>query len=228
MNQSKTMKEELPFEKFLCFGPKSLTNIELLAIILRTGTCGISAKELAEKILTKGHSKYTGLNGLHSVSIQDLMTIPGIGQVKAVQIKCIEELALRMSKEKAQQSLVFYDSSTVAMYYMDELRIQEEEVVLLLLLDVKYHLLRSLELSRGTINFSAISPREIFKHALRNGAFCMILMHNHPSGDPTPSKQDVFITKEIQKAGDFMDMPLLDHIIIGDGIYYSMKEKQIL
>lgn len=224
-NQSITANEK-PYEKFLLRGAASLSEAELLAVILRTGTRNCPATALAEKILSL--SKGKGLNGLHHLSLAELKAIPGIGEVKAVKLKCIAELAVRMARESTKVQLLFSKPKTVAAYFMEEMRHEEKEKILLLSLDNKLHFIEKYVLSVGTVNASLLSPREVFVHALKSQASCIMLLHNHPSGDSIPSKQDILITERIKEAGLLMELPLVDHIIIGDGNYTSLKEKGLL
>ena len=228
MIQNIPQKNDLPYEKFLSLGPAALTESELLAIILRTGTRNCPAVELAQKVLSlAGKSSPGGLNSLHHISLRELMEIPGIGEVKAVKVKCIAELAVRMSREKAALSLKFDAPDTVADYYMEKMRHQEKESVLLLLLDNKLKLVEEYMVSLGTVNASLLSTREIFIEALKCRACHLMLLHNHPSGEPDPSKADIMITQKIKEAGELMDIPLIDHIILGDGCYISFKEEHL-
>ncbi len=219
---------DLPYEKFLSLGPSALTEAELLAIILRTGTRNCPALKLAEQILSLSAQRKRGLNLLHHISLKELMEIPGIGEVKAVKIKCVAELAMRMSRERAASTLRFNMPDTVADYYMENMRHQEKEIVLLLLLDNKLNLIEEYMISIGTVNASLVSAREIFIQALKYRACHLMLLHNHPSGDPKPSNQDILITQKIKKAGELMDIPLIDHIIVGDGCYISLKEEHLI
>lgn len=219
---------DLPYEKFLSLGPSALTEAELLAIILRTGTRNCPALKLAEQILSLSAQRKRGLNLLHHISLKELMEIPGIGEVKAVKIKCVAELAMRMSRERAASTLRFNMPDTVADYYMENMRHQEKEIVLLLLLDNKLNLIEEYMISIGTVNASLVSAREIFIQALKYRACHLMLLHNHPSGDPNPSNQDILITQKIKKAGELMDIPLIDHIIVGDGCYISLKEEHLI
>lgn len=228
MTQKELLKEELPYEKFLALGPEALTETELIAILLRTGTKNCSALELAQKVLLKASGESGGLNGLHHLSLQELMEIPGIGQVKAVKIKCIAEMAIRMSKQRAAKALKFDTPETVADYYMEQMRHLEKEKILLLLLDNKLHLIEEYMISLGTVNASLLSTRDVFIQALRVRAGNMILLHNHPSGDPHPSKADIMITQTMKEAGELMDIPLVDHIILGDGCFISLKKEELL
>lgn len=229
MNQTKNLTEtEGPYEKFLRFGAESLSEAELLAIILRTGTKNCPALKLAEKILSLPYGRQRGLNALHHLSLSDLKSIDGIGEVKAVKIKSIAELAVRMSRERAALALDFNSPETVAAYFMEEMRHEEKEKILLLSLDNKLHLIEKYVLSIGTVNTSLLSPREAFVQAFKSRASYIMLLHNHPSGDAQPSRQDLLVTGKIKDAGALVEIPLLDHIIIGDGCYISLKEKGLL
>lgn len=218
----------LPYEKFLKSGADSLTEAELLAIILRTGTRNRPALALAGQVLSLSCGRERGLNALHHISLAELMDIPGIGEVKAVKIKCIAELSKRMAMERAGQELKFDMPKTVASYFMEELRHEEKENILLLSLDNRLHLIEKYVLSVGTVSESLLSPREVFVQALKCKASHVMLLHNHPSGDALPSGQDILITKKIKEAGELVGIPLIDHIIIGDGRYTSLKEKGLL
>lgn len=221
-------KEELPYEKFLKYGPESLSEAELLAIILRTGTKECSSVELGKQILDLATSPNKGLVGLYHVSVEELKQIHGIGEVKAVKIKCIAELSRRMAKAKKEPLLRFDAPATVADYFMEQLRHEEREKVILLCLDNKAQMTSQTVLTVGTVNASLVSPREVFRYALRVQAVYIMVLHNHPSGDPAPSRQDIEITKRLVKTGELMDIPLLDHIIIGDNRYTSFKESGLL
>lgn len=221
-------KQEMPYEKFLKLGPSSLTEAELLAIIIRTGTTEHTPVELGRKILELPSVRENGLNGLHHVTIKELMGIKGIGQVKAVKLKCLAELSMRMAMTEAKKELQFRKPASVAEYYMERLRHEKKEQVLLLLLDHKACLLKEELLSVGTANASLLSPREVFITALKAEAGNIILLHNHPSGDPTPSRQDLQVTDDIKRIGGMIDIPLIDHIIIGDNKYISFNEAGLL
>jgi DNA repair protein RadC len=148
--------------------------------------------------------------------------------VKAVQILCLSELAKRLSKATAKEGLTFSLPSTIADYYMEEMRHQKQEHMKLLMLNTKSKLLGETDISKGTVNASLITPRELFIEALAKQAVAIILIHNHPSGDPTPSKQDINLTKRIKAAGSMIGIELLDHIIIGDNCYISFSEQKLL
>lgn len=223
-----TNKADLPYEKFLTLGAGALTEAELLAIILRTGTRNCPALELAREVLSLAGGKGEKLNCLHHLTLRELMEIPGIGEVKAVKIKCLSELAMRMSRERAAGGLRFDDPGTVADYYMERMRHQEKEIILLLLLDNKLKLIEEYMISLGTVRASLLSTREVFLEAFKCRASNLMLLHNHPSGEPKPSGLDIAVTRKIKEAGELMDIPLIDHIILGDGCYISMKGEDLL
>ncbi len=225
---NKVKRENLPYEKFLRFGPESLTESELLAIILRTGTRDKSALELAQEVLALAEPSREGLLGLHDIPIERLMQINGIGEVKAVKLKCITELSQRIASATARERICLQRPGTVAAYYMERLRHRKTECVVLASVDAKSRLLQDTMLSNGSATMSLISPREIFMEALKNQAVSIILIHNHPSGDPTPSKADAQLTGELAGIGQMLGIPLLDHIIIGDNKYMSFREEKLI
>ena len=147
--------------------------------------------------------------------------------MKAIQIRCLAELARRMAKAEALEGLDFSSPNTIARYYMEDMRHRQKEVMKLLLLNTKAKLIGASDISVGTVNATLVSPRELFLEALKKNAVSIILLHNHPSGDPTPSKEDIIITKQIQEAGELLGVNLLDHIIIGNNCYVSMREKKL-
>ena len=221
-------KEAMPYERFLKYGAESLTDTELLAIILRTGTKDKNALELAGDILHLQENMKGKLVALHKLSLAQLKSIPGIGEVKAVKVKAIGELARRMAKQSVHKQFKFDSPDKLAEYYMESMRHYSTERVLLLMLDNKAHMMGEHVISKGTVNASLISPREVFITALKHDASGIILMHNHPSGDPAPSKADKQITRQIFDCGKLMNIPLIDHIIIGDHTYSSFKELGLL
>lgn len=221
----KNNKNGLPYEKFMRDGAGALSDAELLAIILRTGTKGEDTVSIGQKILSLPVGKEKGLLGLHHLSVEELMTLKGIGQVKAVKIKCIAELSRRISKASVAEKMQFTDPEMVAAYYMESLRHAESEETLLILMDGKNRLIRELTLTRGTVNASLLSPREIFIEALRSQAVYLMLLHNHPSGDASPSSQDLQITRQIRDVGEMLGILLIDHIIIGDKTFTSLKRE---
>ncbi len=219
-------KQEMPYEKCWTSGANSLTDAELLSVILRTGSRGEPAIELSRKILTQ--SAESGLLGIYHLSLAELMKMKGIGKVKAIQLKCIAELSRRMAKEQAGTSLSFTEPESVAEYYMEDFRHEEQEKLLLIMLNSKGKLLGEEVISKGTVNATIISPREIFLCALRHHAVSIILLHNHPSGNPEPSEADIRLTDRVKHSGELLGIELLDHIIIGDHQAVSFRLLDLL
>ncbi|MDE7268023.1 MAG: DNA repair protein RadC [Lachnospiraceae bacterium] len=219
--------EELPYDKFLRLGAENLSDAELLAIMLRTGTKDKTPIELGRDILKLAGERF-GLLGLHHFDVKELTQIPGIGEVKAVQLLCIAEIAKRTANMSAKTKLCFDKPETVASYYMEQLRHKTTEHLTLVLLDNRKNILNETVISVGTSNATLVSPREIGIRALRFEAAYMMLLHNHPSGDPTPSRQDILVTRKIKEVSDLVEIPLLDHIIIGDNRYTSFNQKGLL
>ena len=223
-NNDKGSMQNLPYEKFISYGAETLTDSELLAIIIRTGTPQMSARELGEEVLKEAGKYGNGLLGLYQIPLHELMCVKGIGKVKAVKLKALAELCTRMSQTKAKDSLSFKEPYSVASYYMERFRHEKVEYIMLLLFDSGLHLIDEQIISKGTSNASLLSPREVYITAFRSQAAYIMLMHNHPGGNPMPSKNDVDITERIEQIGRIIDVPLLDHIIIGDNSYFSFKE----
>lgn len=225
MKKHTTVKElpdtEQPYEKCFARGAEYLSDAELLAVILRTGTNGIRSIELAQNIL-KSHEK--GLLGLYDLSQEELLQIPGIGKVKAVQLKCIAELSRRISRLSLREGVTLNCAESVANYYMEQLRHEPKEILMVSLFTGKGRLITDKVVSVGNLSSSVVSPREIFYTAIIHNAAYLILLHNHPSGDPSPSAQDAGITEHLQVCGQYMNIQLADHIIIGDNSYYSFRE----
>lgn len=220
----KRHRQEQPYERFLRFGPECLTEAELLAIIIRTGTKEKDALQLAEEVLQLARYPREGLLGLYEVKLEELEKIKGIGEVKAVKLKCLAELSMRMSAATAKEGICVKSAGQAAGLFMERLRHRETECVFLICMDAKCRILREKKLSEGSVRNSLISPREIFMEALNAKAVNILLIHNHPSGDPTPSAMDKEITAHIREMGAKMDIPLLDHIVIGDNRYISFRE----
>ncbi len=230
-NNGKTMKSlpesERPYEKAVEYGVESLSDAELLAVILRTGTKDKSVRDLAEEILKLGNP--SGLPGLLHHSLADYQEIRGIGLVKAIQLSCIGELSKRIWKSaKVTSELICRNPAVIAEYFMEEMRHKEQEFLKMLILNTKNILMKDVDISKGTVNASLATPREIYIEALKFRGSSVILLHNHPSGDPTPSNDDCLFTKRVAEAGKMIGISLLDHIIIGDNSYVSLKERGIL
>ena len=223
-----TVKElptsERPYEKCEQYGAGALSDAELLAVIIRTGTKKQRAIDLAVNILNYS-TAYPGLKGLNYLSLRELTRIKGIGRVKAIELLCLTELTRRMAKEATRDSLRLTTPQSVADYYMQDMRHRTAEQVLLVMLDSKNRILKDQVISEGTVNTSIMPVREVFVQAVKYEAVNIILLHNHPSGDPTPSTEDIRVTKKIAEAGKLIGISLMDHIIIGDNRYISLKEQ---
>ncbi len=223
-----TIKEfpenERPREKLIKYGEKNLSDAELLAIILRTGSKNHTAISLAHQII-KDHKQ--GIRYLYNATVEEISSIKGIGIAKATQIKAAIELGRRLSME----SLIKFSIKSpldVVDYLMEEMRYSMEENFNVVLLDTKNKVISVENITKGIVNASLVHPREVFKVAIRKNSTSMILAHNHPSGDPTPSKEDKSITKRLVETGRIVGIQVLDHIIIGDGNYLSFKEMDML
>ena len=219
--------QERPYEKCLKLGCRALSDAELLAVIIRTSSVGDTSVELARRVLSMAGAEQN-ITGITGLSVSELTRIRGIGTVKAVQIQCAAELSRRMATAKAQEGLSFTEPASIAAYYMEDLRHEEQECCMLMMLNTRNRLLGEKRLFVGTVNASLISAREIFLEALRYQAVYIILVHNHPSGDPSPSREDLLMTRKIKEAGMLIGIELLDHIIIGDRSYKSLREEKFM
>ncbi|GFR34896.1 RadC family protein [Thermobrachium celere] len=216
--------EERPRERLIKYGESALSNAELLAIILRTGTKSESALDLAKKIL----SKYGGITFLANSSVFELSKIRGIGFAKACQIKACIELGKRLNSFKGQEKVKITCPEDVALLVMDEMRFLTKEHFRVIFLNTKNYVIQVKDISIGSLNSSIVHPREVFLEAIKQSSASIILCHNHPSGDPNPSSEDINITKRLIDAGKILGIEVLDHLIIGDGKYISLKEKNII
>ncbi len=227
MKNTLTMKElpdtERPYEKCLALGTAALSDAELISVILRTGASGEKSTDLAARVLNAGPD---GLLNLIRMTPEELMKIRGIGRVKAVQLKCAGELSRRIAALSRHIGPVFSGPDEIASFYMERLRHETREILMLLMFDRKNMVLGEEILSVGTSNSSLISPAEVFRSALKKRAEFIVLLHNHPSGDPRPSSEDQAVTLRIRQCGELLEIPLMDHIIIGDNRYYSFSRKE--
>ena len=215
---------EKPREKFLRHGPSAVTDQDLLAILLRTGTKGQSVLDVSRQVL---HS-LPGENicYLSDTSIGDLCQIPGIGTDKAVTVCVAVELGRRISRQHVKEAAPdFSTPQAIAGYVMEDLRFLPQEQFGAVYLSTKNQLIAYRTLTIGTINASLAKSREVFRYALRYNAAAVVLVHNHPSGNPEPSHEDSVVTQRIADAGQIMEIPVLDHIIIGDGTFVSLCER---
>lgn len=218
---------ERPYEKLEMYGTKSLTNAELLAIIIKSGTREETSINLAGRILNLNNKDKDDLSFLRDVSIEELMKIKGIGKVKAIQLKAICELSIRMSKPSNYKKIQIKEPKDVAKLLMNELRYEKREIAKVIILNNKNIILKILDISLGGSNFAVICPKDILSEAIKMEAPRIILVHNHPSGDPTPSKADYNMTEKVNKAAELMGIQLLDHIVIGDMNYISIFSEKL-
>ena len=231
MNKSKTIKQlpisERPYERCERYGAEYLTDAELLSVVIRSGTKERRSFEVAQDVLMI-KDEYQGLKGLYNVTLNELMRIKGIGRVKAIQILCVVELTKRMSKDVSNKGIYFNTPQSIADYFMQEMRHLDTEQVTLVLLNSKNRLIKEIRLSKGTVNASLTTPREVFIYALKYEAVNFAMIHNHPSGDPTPSQEDIRLTNRIKESSKIVGINLIDHIIIGDNIYTSLGEMGLM
>ncbi|MEW9670854.1 DNA repair protein RadC [Ammoniphilus sp. 3BR4] len=215
---------ELPRERMMSKGIDALSNAELIAILLRTGTSGESVLNLAQRVL--GH--VGGLRQFLDTSLEELVEVKGIGTAKAVQLLAGIELGRRVAKTTPEERWTIRSPEDVAKLMMEELRYLTQEHFVCLFLNTKNQVIAQTTVFIGSLNSSIVHPREVFKAAIRKSSASVICLHNHPSGDPTPSKEDIEVTKRLMGAGQIIGIDVLDHVIIGDGRYISLKEKGLI
>lgn len=218
--------DERPRERLLALGPGFLSNAELLAIVLRNGSRDKSALQLAQEILSL--YKDDGVSALGRMTAGELMGLQGIGSAKAAEVIAAVELGKRLNTHISRQRAVVTCPEDAADYAMPRFRYEDREHFAVILLNVKNHILSMPVISVGSLTASVVHPREVFKAAIQQTAASMILVHNHPSGDPTPSKEDIEVTARMVQVGRVMDIPVLDHIILGNDNYISLKEKGVI
>ena len=228
MEKKKPLKywkdEEKPREKLLKVGEHNLTDTEILAIILRSGTKGQTAIDLARKVI----DKFGSFRNMSHTSLNSFREIKGLGIAKICQIKAAIEIGRRMAEEKIRDKKVQLTSpSEVAKYIMPRMRDLKKEVFKVIHLDSKNRIVDVIEIEEGTVNQANPIIREIFYKVIENFVPSIICVHNHPSGDPTPSKEDIEFTKRIKQGGEILGVNVLDHIIIGDNLYYSFTSGRI-
>lgn len=215
--------EERPREKMLLNGANCLSDAELLAIIIRTGTKELNAIQLGQAIIDKADN----IRYLQDLTFEELKSINGIGQTKALQIKAALELAKRISSYKPPKYKI-KNPWDIYKYYMESLRYQYKEIFKVVLLNTKNEIITDVDISIGTLNSSLVHPREVFREAIRRSSNKIILLHNHPSGNCEPSKEDKNITNRLKDCGEIIGIEVIDHIIIGDGVYFSFKENMLI
>ncbi len=213
-----------PQTKAATYGISSLTDAELLALVIRNGTKEKNALDLAAEVLAGREGFYS----LMESDKEDFLAIEGIGQAKAYLLLAVQQIAKRAFSQHRMFSLPIESSKEAADYVMQDLRYAKQEYVMMLMLDTRLRVMAKEVLFIGSLDQSMYSPRELFTSALKHRAAQVILFHNHPSGDPSPSQMDIEVTKKTQEAGRLLDIPLSDHIIIGDYKYYSFREHGML
>lgn len=216
--------EDRPRERLLRYGPQALSTMELMAILLRTGTRDYSAVGLAEHLL----SKCGGLRGVAKASVRELSKIKGIGPVKAVEIAACVELGRRLSTRVSEPRPIITSPEDAADLLLPEIMGETKEHFLSLLLDTKNRVIKTLTVSVGSLDSSIVHPREVFKDAITHSAASILVAHNHPSGDLTPSPEDKAVTRRLVEAGQLLGIEVLDHLILGDGRWLSLKERGFL
>ncbi|MFX4261600.1 RadC family protein [Pelotomaculum propionicicum] len=217
-------EETRPRERLLKEGPEALSDIELLAILLRTGSREATAIDLASQIM----AQFSNLRLLLGATIEELGEIKGVGPAKACQVKAALELARRTSSFSDHRRPVIKSPDDAASLVMEEMRHFDREHFRAILLNTKNQVIGTDKVSVGTLNSSAVHPRELFRNAIKRGAASVILVHNHPSGDPSPSREDKDITLRVKEAGNIIGIDVLDHIIIGDNKFTSFKANGLI
>lgn len=213
-----------PMERLVKFGPEDLTDSELIAVLLRSGTKGENVVSVSTRLL----NTVGGLDGLINMNYDDIQKIKGIKTVKACQLIAVMELLKRFRTLRSQKEYKVTSPRDLALLLMNEMSSLSQEVLKLILLNTKNIVIGTKDVFKGSLNSSIVHPREIFREAVQRGSASIIICHNHPSGDPTPSKEDINITLRIKECGDIMGIGLLDHLIIGKDKFISLKEKGII
>lgn len=212
-------KSERPYEKLLMYGPKKLSNAELLAIIIKTGTKEETSVDIANRLLLLSED----INGLSNIPIETFEKIKGIGKVKAIQIKALCEIATRINSPINKINIIIKTPKDVADLFMQEFKNEKLEKLKMILLNTKNEIVKNIEIKTGSINEIQVRPAEVLKEVIKEEVNKFILIHNHPSGDSTPSKADFDFTERIEKCSSLLNLNFLDHIVIGKDNYKSIK-----
>lgn len=219
-------KSERPYEKLELYGEKALTNSELLAIIIKTGTKDETAVQLAQRILSLNkETENNSLRFLEQISLEELKKIKGIGRVKAIGLKAVCELTKRMSRPIDTKRIIIKSPKDVANLLMEELRYERKEILKVLILNTKNTVQKIIDIAIGGTSSINIEPKDILKEAIKLEMPKIIIVHNHPSGDATPSMSDIELTNRVETCAKLLGIQLLDHIVIGDGTYESIFSK---
>ena len=212
---------ERPYEKLEAYGAKNLSNAELIAIIIKTGTKEETSLQVAQRIL-KLNDTNEGLNFLKNLDIEELKQIKGIGRIKAIQLKAVAELSIRMGQPVNYKKITIKKPEDIAKLVMEELRFQKKEIAKIIILNNKNKILKIKDIAYGGTNFASITIKEVLSEPIKMKAPKIILVHNHPSGDPTPSQQDIKYTKALYEISEAIGIELVDHIVIGEKKYTSI------
>jgi DNA repair protein RadC len=218
------VETDRPRERLSTLGPQALSAAELIAILLRTGVPGENAVQVGQRLL----KTFGGISGLHRASLEDLKGQHGLGEAKAAQIKAAIELGRRLTLESPEERAAVNSPADAAALVMYEMSALEQEHLRVILLDIRNRVLEIVDVYRGSVNSSQVRVGEVFKAAVRRNAPALIVVHNHPSGDPTPSPDDVAVTRAMVQAGKLLDVDVLDHIVIGQGRWVSLKERGLV
>ena len=213
---------ERPYEKLEQYGEKNLTNAELLAIIIKTGTKEETAVGLAQRILKLNNGKQDNLNFLRDLTVEEFMKIKGIGKIKAIQLKAVCELATRMNSVINYKEKLILQPYDIAEILMEKMRFEKQEILKVAMLNNKNKLLKIKDIAMGGGNFVTATIRSVLNEAVKIEASKIILIHNHPTGDPTPSNKDIEFTNKVEQASKILGIQLLDHIVIGNAKYVSI------
>lgn len=214
---------ERPRERLAKLGPGALSTAELIAILLRVGTPGENAVQVGQRLL----QTFDGISGLHGASFEEVCAQHGIGEAKACQIKAAIELGNRLRLERPEDRPIINSPADAAALVQYEMSGLEQEELRVILLNTRNHVLAISKVYRGSLNSSQVRIGELFKTAVRRNAAAIIVVHNHPSGDPTPSPDDVALTRAVVEAGRLLDIEVLDHLIVGKGRWVSLKERKL-
>jgi DNA repair protein RadC len=214
-------ESDRPRERLASLGPQALSNAELIAILLRVGVPGENAVQLGQRLL----QKFGGISGIHRAPFVDLINQHGIGEAKAAQLKAAIELGRRLTLESPDERPTINSPGDAAVLVMYEMGALEQEHMRVMLLDRRNRVMDVVELYRGSVSSAQVRVGEVFREAVRKNASALIAIHNHPSGDPTPSPDDVALTRAIVQAGKLLDVDVLDHLVIGQGRWVSLKER---
>ena len=220
-------KAERPYEKLELYGEKNLTNAELLAIIIKTGTKDETAIGLAQKILKLNTENEDNLRFLTDLTLEELMKIKGIGKVKAIQMKAVCELAVRLNSVSSYNEIQILCPKDIANVLLEKMRFEKQEILKVAMLNNKNRLMKIKDVAKGGGNFVSATVKSVLNEAVKIEACKIILIHNHPSGDPTPSKKDFEFTENVEKACKVLGIQLLDHIVIGDMRYFSTFSSRV-